>query len=180
MAGKTGTEAFTNVDLKSIAISGVAGAATMGLSAIGGKGAQIAISTSIDAGESVANQLINNQSVSVTQTVSDVVANKVGGAVAKRLDGALGIKTAERQLSRAERVSAGDPSSSGRAQAVTAAKSSLDTKNAVKQAAGGVVGNTAQSTSNTARSGGGATISPNSFVQQDNTKYNQVFFGTRR
>lgn len=127
-------------------ISGVAGTLTSGLSALGGKGAQIAIGTTIDAGESVAKQINDNKGVTFTQTASDVVSNKIGGVVAKKLDGALGIKTAERQLSRAERVSAADPTSSGRANSVGAAKSSLDAKNGVKQAVGGAVDNTAQST----------------------------------
>lgn len=106
--GKKGMNAFTDVDKTSILLSGLAGAASSGLSAFGGKATKIAISTSIDVGESIAKQMNSgmkegksfSESVTVGQTFSDVVSNKIAGGLTKNV-GADQIKTAERQLSRA-------------------------------------------------------------------------------
>jgi len=188
MSGKSGVDAFTDVDVKSIVVSGLAGAATSGLSALEARGAfaaagrlakyvPAAASTAVDVGESVSKQALSKEGkVTLGQTVSDVASNKVAGAIANKLDGALGIKTAERQLDRAQRVSAGDPTSSGRAAAVKSAQTSLDVRNGVKQAAGGVLGNTVQNTSNAVRGGSPVKSTPLPMVQQDKTKYKPMMF----
>ena len=172
MSGKSFKQSFTAIDGNQILISGVAGALSGGLSALGGSTTQFAISTSIDIGESIAKQINNKKPVTASQTFSDVISAKVGGAIAKKIGGTFGIKTAERQLSRAERVSAGDPLSSGRATAVTAARATLNAKKGVKQAAGAVAGNEVQNVSNDLRNGGPANAGlPPFIIQQDNTKY---------
>ena len=136
LQGKTGVEAWTDVDPGDILISGGAGALTGGLSAIGGKGTQLAISTSIDAAESVAKQVNEGQGVTLAKTVTDVVGEKIGGTLTKKLDKIVDTKVTTKQLDRATRVSKGDPSSSGRKEAVTKLEKQLNVKNAVNQVAG--------------------------------------------
>ena len=154
--GKNLKESLTNVDRNSILISGVAGALTSGLSAIGGKGVQVAITTAIDVTESVAKQATSgNGSVTLTQTVSDVVSNKIAGAVTSGADNVINTKTLSNEASRTARVSASDPSSTGRATKALTAQSDLNIAQTVNkvvgQTASGVVGNTLQNTSNTIR-----------------------------
>ena len=153
--GRSLKESLTNVDRNSILISGVAGTLTSGLSAIGGKGAQVAITTAIDVTESVAKQASVNGNVTLTQTVSDVVSNKIAGAITKGAENVINTRTLSSEASRTFRVSVADPSSAGRASRATTAQSNLNTaqtvNKAVGQTASGVVGNTIQNTTNIIR-----------------------------
>ena len=154
--GRSLKESLTNVDRNSILISGVAGALTSGLSAIGGKGAQIAITTAIDVTESVAKQATSGDgNITVSQTISDVVSNKIAGAITKGAENVINTRTLSSEASRTARVSLADPSSTGRATRAATAQSNLNTvqtvNKAVGQTASGVVGNTLQNTSNTIR-----------------------------
>ncbi|MGY3214563.1 DUF6443 domain-containing protein [Mucilaginibacter sp. HD30] len=184
MSGKRGMDAFTDVNKTSILVSGLAGAATSGVSALGAKGAFAAAgrlskyapeaaSTAIDVAESVTKQLTSTDGSKVTlaQTASDVISNKIGGAVANKLDGVLNIKTAERQLDRAQRVAGNPPLTSGRANNVSQAQAKLNGKNYIKQAVGGTTGNLTQNASNGLRAEGGKSGVPFMPNQQDNTKY---------
>ena len=155
--GKPLNEAFTkDISLSSIGVSALAGAATSGFSAFGGRTTQFLTGTTIDAIESVAKQIITgvsqnksfSESVTIAQTFSDVISNKVAGAILHKTGIEIDTKTAERQASRTARVSANDPSSSGRAAKAAAAKGSLTQINNINQITSGVTGNTIQNTSN--------------------------------
>jgi RHS repeat-associated protein len=166
--GRSLKESLTNVDRNSIIISGVAGALTSGLSAIGGKGAQIAITTAIDVTESVAKQATSGDgNITLTQTVSDVVSNKIAGAVTKGAENVINTKTLSSEASRTARVSLADPSSTGRATRAATAQSNLNTtqtvNKAVGQTASGVVGNTIQNTSNTIRTDKGTNSTTSNY-----------------
>jgi RHS repeat-associated protein len=156
--GKSFGEALTyKIDKNSIMISAVAGAMTQGLSAVGGKGAQFVITAGIDASESVAKQLNSKEgTVTVAQTVSDVVSNKIGGELTKKASAIVDTKILKREADRARNISAGDPTSKSRAKTAETAQKSLATaertNKATGQAASGTVGNTIQNTSNVARS----------------------------
>ena len=165
--GKSFTESLTyDINLKSIGISAVAGLATSGLSAIGGKGTQFAITTAIDAAESVAKQATSgNGSVTLTQTVSDVASNKVAGFMTKKAENIIDTKVLVKEADRTARVSANDPSSSGRAARSESAQSNLNKSERVNtivgQTTSGVVGNTIQNTSNVVRTPiGSSSYSP--------------------
>jgi RHS repeat-associated protein len=161
-SGKRGSAAFTeNIDVKSIGVSAVAGFASSGLSAIGGKSAQLAINTSIDAGESIAKQISTgssqgksiSESVSLGQTAMDVVGNKLGEAVVKPLAGEIGVKleknlnlsVAERQLDRAQRVG---PTSSGRAANIEGLTNKVATTKEIIKGTQKVISGTAQTFTN--------------------------------
>jgi RHS repeat-associated protein len=162
--GKSFTESLTyDIDLKSIAISGATGFATSGLSAIGGKGTQFVITTAIDATESVAKQATSgNGSVTLTETISDVASNKVAGFLTKKAENIVDTKVLRKDADRTARVSANDPSSSGRATRAETAQTNLNKANKVNkivgQTASGVVGNTIQNTSNVVGTPSGSSI----------------------
>jgi len=165
--GKSFTEALTyKIDRNSILISGVAGAVTSGLSAIGGKGTQFAITTAIDATESVAKQINTGgiESVSLSQTASDVGSNKLAGFLTKKAENIVDTKVLKREADRTARISANDPSSTGRAAKAEAAKSSLNRAEKVNKIVGqtvsGGVGNTIQNISNAIRTPSGSSYSP--------------------
>lgn len=173
-SGKKGMAAFTDVDKTSIVLSGLAGAASSGLSAFGGKGTKIIVSTAIDVAESVGKQINSgmkegksmSESVTFVQTFSDVVSNKIAGALTKNV-GAEQIKTAERQLDRAARVAANDMTSSGRALAVKDAEKNLAKKLGVNKATESVVGNAIQNTSNASRGGNSVEKNQYEFYRTD-------------
>jgi RHS repeat-associated protein len=159
--GKSLSQSLIQVDGKQILISGAAGALTSGASVfvpknLVGKVAKEVATTTVDVVESVAKQYNEGskegkgfiESVSLKQTASDVVANKVGGKIMDNVN-ANGIKTAEQKLDRVQRVAANDATSSGRANAVKTAETNVVLANGSKQAASGAAGNTLQATSNT-------------------------------
>ena len=155
--GKSFTESLTHeIDIKSIGISGAAGFATSGLSVIGGKGTQFAITTTIDTAESIAKQAISEDgSITLSRTVSDVASNKVAGLLTKKAENIIDTKVLGKEADRTARVSANDPSSTGRAARAETAKSNLNKAETINkitgQTASGVVGNTVQNTSNVVR-----------------------------
>ena len=157
--GKSLSKSLTDVDGKAIAISAGAGALSGGVSAFVPKGAaaKVVVETvkvGIDAAESAAKQYNETGSVSLKTTVTDVVTNKVAGKVTEnvKVNSNSTIKTTEKQLDRANRVAAGDPASTGRANTVNKLENKLaNQKNAnaaAQQAAGGAVSNTAQGVGN--------------------------------
>jgi hypothetical protein len=172
--GKSFGEALThNINRNTILISGTAGALTSGLSALGGplagKAGQFIGGAVIDATESVAKQMegkmfdkdnpmsfsdaVNN--VTLGQTASDVIANKVAGVLTKKAENVFDTKIATKDADRATRISANDPSSTGRALKAKEAKQELrrleQTNASTGQTASGTVGNNIQNTSNDIR-----------------------------
>jgi RHS repeat-associated protein len=185
-SGKRGVEAFTDIKWKSVAISGAAGALTSGSSAFIAKTAlspvaksavKELVGTAIDAGESILKQRTdpeNKNGVTLSKTLSDVVSNKVAGAVTKGVEKKLNIGATVRHLDRAQRV-AGRLPRAGRALAVKKLKMELNAKNGTQQAVTGYVGNAVQTASDWLRSITGGqvnTTQPSETVQRDNTKTN--------
>lgn len=133
--GKSGLEAFTDVDGGSILVSAGAGALSGGLSVAskvktGSKLVKIASSevgeSVIDATASVTNQLVKDGKVDLTNTAIDVTVGKVvGKKVGEITENAAKQspkgKVLSRQLDRAERVAGSNPRPS-RAQKVEQAK----------------------------------------------------------
>ncbi|MBX9732443.1 MAG: hypothetical protein K2X37_00115 [Chitinophagaceae bacterium] len=169
--GKSLGQSLTQVDGNAIAISAVAGAVTSGVSAFVPKTATAklvaaGVSTAVDAAESAAKQYNETGSISLSNTVTDVIANKVAGKITENvnINSSGTIKATEKQLDRAEKVAAGDATSSGRAATVNKLENKLSnqktTNIASQQAAGGVVSNTIQGTVST-MSGNNRQSSPN-------------------
>jgi RHS repeat-associated protein len=154
--GQSWGQSFNNVDLKQSAVSGGFSVLTAGSSNfVGSTKAATTITkafvqTGLEAGESAANQYIRTGAVDPKQMLSDVVMDKTGGALTKNVN-ASGIKTAENQLDRAQRVAAGDLTSSGRQQKLTDAGNNLNTQQTKANAASAVAGNALQETSNGVR-----------------------------
>ncbi len=98
--------------------------------------------------ESVTKQAASGNKVALGQTVSDVIANKVGGEVVKKLGLEVNTTPLARDADRTARVAVGDPTSSGRAQAVSTANNKLNTALGINQTANSVAGNTVQNASN--------------------------------
>jgi RHS repeat-associated protein len=156
LEGKTWSESLTQVNGGSIFISAVAGAASGGLSAFTPKTAAAKVlvkvaATGIDATESALKQLNESGTVSLTQTLSDVVVNKIGDKLTEHIKvNTNEIKTTERNLDRAARIAAGDPTSSGRAATVKQLEKKLVIQNGEAQAASkvasGVTSNAIQAT----------------------------------
>ncbi len=155
MQGKSWGESLTQVDGKSILISAAAGAASGGLSTVAPKGLAGKVlvkgaEITVDATESMAKQYIETGKVSLKQTVSDVATDQVAGKFTEnaQVNSSSTIKTTEKQLNRAERVAAGDPTSSGRAAAVEKLENKLASQKganiAVNQAASGATSNAIQ------------------------------------
>ncbi len=133
--GKTGADAWTDVDGGSILISGGAGALSGGLSTLKNVGTvgKAGIGLAIDVAEESAQQLNENGEINTGDLVTNVVQGKV-------IDKSLGdikplknvssdkVKTAERKLDRAERV-AGDNPRPSRQQAVADAKKDVTNLN---------------------------------------------------
>jgi RHS repeat-associated protein len=137
LQGKRGVDAWTDVDKTQIVISGLAGLATQGMSAIGGKTSQFVVGTAIDATESVLKQANTGlkggktlaQSVSLSQTVSDVVAEKLGGNLTKKFEKFVDTKVVTNELNRAVKVAVKQPvTSSGRKAAVASLEKKLNSK----------------------------------------------------
>jgi hypothetical protein len=153
-----GAESFTDVDITSIGVSAGAGFFTAGVSSFSGKTAQTLISTTIDVTESVANQATTgDRSITLTQTISDVVSGYVGGALTKNADKVIDTKPLKRDASRTARISANDPSSSGRAARAESARSDLNQAQNLNQIVGtsssAVAGNLIQEVSDATREG---------------------------
>jgi RHS repeat-associated protein len=157
-SGKSLGESMTDINGGAILISAGAGALSGGVSAFVPKttAAKIAVEgvkIVVDAGESAAKQYNETGSISLKTTLTDVVTNKVAGKMTENVNfnSSNTIKTTEKNLNRAERVAAGDPTSSGRANTVNKLENKLaNQKNAnasSQQAAGGVLANTAQGVS---------------------------------
>lgn len=133
--GKSGLDAFTDVDGGSILVSAGAGALSGGLSVASkvktsSKLVKVASSevgeSVIDAAASVTNQLVKDGKVDLVNTAIDVtvgkvVGKKVGEAVENAAKQSLQGKALSRQLDRAERI-AGDNPRPSRAQKVEQAK----------------------------------------------------------
>ena len=175
--GKSLGKSLVDVDYKSIGISAGAGALSSGLSAFGGKATQFAVSTGIDATESVLKQANESGKVTLAQTASDVVSNKVAGHVTRKAGNLVDTKILSREASRTARISAKDPSSSGRALKAETAKAALTKAEAIKTVvettASGVTGNIIQNTSNASRAqsvGNRSHSTPASTAQSDATK----------
>ena len=168
---------LTEVDYMSATISGGAGMLSGGISSVAkfGKYGTRAVNTTIDVAESVSKQVASGDGVSAEQTISDVVTGAIGNKV-KVVDDA-NIKVKENTLDRAQRVAAGDPSSSGRARNVQKAQSSLNNAHNTNDAAAKATGNTLQNVSDDVRSFLGGSTGPENFIPnyntgpiQDNTK----------
>ncbi len=185
LEGKSWKESLTQVDGKSIIISAGAGALSGGLSTIVPKGvtgkilvegAQVAI----DAGESALKQYNETGTVSLKQTITDVVTNKVAGELTKGVEvhSNSAIKTTEKQLDRAERVAAGDPTSSGRAAKVDKLEKKLSEQKGVNQAASqaasGLTSSAIQSVGNTLK-GKPQMSAPINYNQSDNTALKKFY-----
>ncbi len=178
--GKSLGQSLTQVDGKAILISAAAGAATAGVSAFVPKttAAKVVVEvvkTGIDVVESAAKQYNETGSVSLKQVGADVVTNKVAGKVTEKVNvnSSSTIKTTEKQLDRAERVAARDPTSSGRAATVNKLENKLANQkganSAAQQGVGGVVSNTLQASVNAVNSGSGSNSSPPPLNYSGNT-----------
>jgi RHS repeat-associated protein len=168
-------KSLKDVNYKTAAVSGVAGALSGGLSSFAklGKVGQVAAGAVIDAGESTSKQLITDGKIDGIQLASDVLMGGVGSQ-AKAVDNG-SMKVKEKALDRAERIAAGDPASSGRAANVTNAKSSLALAKNSNTAVGTQAGNTLQEGSNKVRSlfqvsGSSVVVKPQIQITQDNTR----------
>jgi RHS repeat-associated protein len=169
-------KSLSEVNYATAAVSGIAGAVSGGISSIAklGKGAQLAVSATIDASESIGKQVVSGDDISAGQVVSDVVMGGIGGQT-KVFDNA-NIKVKENALDRTQRIAKNDPTSSGRAQNVTNAQKSLNASNNINNAAATAVSNTLQTGSDNVRSflnvdgGSGSYIMPQVQMAQDNTR----------
>jgi RHS repeat-associated protein len=170
LQGQSWSESFNNVDLKQSAVSGTFSVLSAGgANFVGGTKAATVVTkafvqTGLEAGESAANQYIQNKTVDGQQMLSDVLMDKAGGALTKNVN-ANGIKSAENQLDRAQRVVTGDPTSSGRQQKFTDAGNNLTTQQAKANGASAAVGSVLQETSNGVRNASGNSGKPTKPVQ---------------
>jgi RHS repeat-associated protein len=183
LEGKSWSESLTDVDGVAIGISAGAGFISSGSSAFAPKGAagkalQKGVEVTIDAGESALQQYNETGSVSLSETVTDVVSGKIGVKLTDNVkvhsDNA--VKATEKQLDRAQRVAAGDPASSGRAATVNKlenkATNQARANQAGNQAASGVVSNAVGGTgtaSSSSSNNGKSTVSANPIPAGDNT-----------
>lgn len=146
-------KSLNEVNYGSATVSGLAGAASGGLSSLKNLGtlAKAVAPTLIDAGESAGKQALEEGKVDIGQTISDVLMDKVGGNVKIVKD--TEIKIQERTLDRVTRVAenATGGASSGRLQKVKDAKTAIRASNSANQASGTAAGNTLQEASNEAR-----------------------------
>jgi RHS repeat-associated protein len=164
--GRSVGESLTRIDRNAIAISAGAGALSGGVSAFVPKttAAKVLVQSgkiAIDAGESALQQYNDGGSVSLNQTVTDVVTNKVAGKLTENVTvhSTATIKTTENQLNRAQRIAAGDPKSSGRAATVQKLDNKLTNQKAAnagsQQAAEGTLSNGMQATGDALLGGNG-------------------------
>ncbi|MEK6153137.1 RHS repeat-associated core domain-containing protein [Flavobacteriaceae bacterium 3-367] len=123
--GKTGLDAFTDVDGTSILISAGAGALSGGLSTLKnvGKVGKATIQVGIEIAEESAQQLNENGNINGSDLATNVIQGKVIDKSLRdtRLFKEVSTKNAERKLDRAERVAGSNPRTS-RQEAVTKAK----------------------------------------------------------
>ena len=121
---------------------------------------------------------MQNGTVSLQQTFSDVAMDKTGGALTKNVN-ANGIKSAENQLDRAQRVAAGDPTSSGRAQTLFKAEGNLYNQQVKASVASETTSNGLQETSNAVRrtsTGTPIILVPQNRPAVDNTRVVRPLF----
>lgn len=183
-SGHSIKEALTHdINVKSIMISGVAGALTSGLSATGGKGTPLVITTSIDVADSMGKQAMGGDgSVTIEQTVSDVVSDEVAGFLTKRAENVVETKILRQEADRTARVSAKDPSSSGRSARARVAESKLDKaqrKNFISGTSAPAAVNSIQTTANAMRDDMKGNVNPrnpNSRVGSDATRVERKAF----
>lgn len=147
-SGKSLGKSLTEVSWGNVAVSATAGALSGGLSAfapkgVAGKVVKEVVSTGIDAVESAVKQYNDNGKVSLVKVATDVLSNKVAGKLTDNVK-SNSIKTAEKQLDRAQRIVKGDPTSSGRAATVKKLESNLNAQKAAKQVSSGATGNALQ------------------------------------
>ena len=173
--GKSLKESLTDVDGAAIATSALAGALSGGASSFVPKGAagkvlKEVVSTSIDAAESAVLQYNETGTVYLKTVATDVLTDKAAGKLTGNVNVNSGsaVKTTEKQLNRAQRVAAGDPTSNGRAATVNKLENKLANQktanNAAQQAASGAVSNTAQGVTNAV--GGTGTPKVNVIIQK--------------
>lgn len=154
--GQSWSQSLNSVDLKQSAISGGFSVLSGGSSNfVGGTKVATAVTkafvkTGLEVGESVTKQYVETGTVSLKQTVSDVVMDKAGGALTKNVN-VNGVRSAENTLDRANRVASGDPTSAGRQQALRDAGNNLTTQQTKANAASAVAGNGLQEVSNGVR-----------------------------
>jgi len=152
LQGKSWSESLTDVDGGAIAISAGAGFVSSGTSAfipkgVVGKVVKKGVEVTIDAGESMLQQYNETGTVSFSETAKDIFANQVGGRLTEnvKVNSSDAIKTSEKQLDRAKRVSSNDPASSGRAATLKKAENKLAVQNGANQAANQAAAGTASS-----------------------------------
>lgn len=183
--GKTGSDAWTDVDGGSILISGGAGALSGGLSTLKNTGtvSKAIIQVGVDVAEESAQQLNENGEIDagdlVTNVVQGQVIDKAIGDV-KVLDNVSSdkVRTAERKLDRAERV-AGDNPRPSRQQAVADAKkgvNNLNNKdaaiNATNQTAGAATKKATEAGVTQMRSGSSGTSNSTTYKVRDERSMN--------
>ena len=125
MTGKTGTDVWTDVDMKSIAVSAASGAAGVGLASkvsqvtklanlgkAATKVAKVAGEAVVDAGISAGDQLVTKGEISLEQVAMDtgagVIGGKLGGEVKASKQASSEGRILARQADRAQRVARGD------------------------------------------------------------------------
>lgn len=190
-------ESFSDVSWGSVLVSATSGAISGGLSALAPKsflakaGVEALNLTRLGA-ESASKQYLENKSVDLMQTVSDVGASRLGDFLTAKVAPISGegaskaMAITNRQLDRAVRIANNDVTSSGRAATVEGLKSNIKAlegtqkaigmaNETIKNLAGGTFGNTLQETSNAFRSGPKIVNSPLK-VNADNTRINKVNF----
>ncbi len=133
--GKTGTDAWTDIDGGSLVISGLSGAASGGLSTLKnvGTGTKATLSLTIDVAEESAQQYNETGSVSVSKLATNVAVGKAFDFKPLKEVSSNKISTAERKIDRAERI-ASTSSRTSRQEAVTQAKKELTDLNTKKTA----------------------------------------------
>lgn len=184
--GKTGSDAWTDVNYKSMAISGIAGAGTGGLSTLKhlGTGTKTVLSLTIDVAEESSKQYVDQGKVDGVQLTTNVLVGKALDTKITKEISSSKISTAERKLDRAERVNRSDKPS--RQEAVNTAKkelTDLNTNNSKRKAANsaadktvdGVSGNAATNMINGSTSQGGKKkfqVVDERTTVRDNTRVN--------
>ncbi|WP_305068360.1 RHS repeat domain-containing protein, partial [Longitalea luteola] len=170
--GQSWSESFKNVDLRQSAVSGGFSVLSAGSSNfVGGTKAATTITkafvqTGLEAGESAANQYLQNGTIDTKQMFSDVLMDKTAGVLTKNVN-ANTIRGAENQLDRARRVAAGDPTSGPRQQKLIDAGNNLTTQQTINNTASAITGSALQEISNGVRSSNGNSNSIKSLQLPD-------------
>lgn len=154
--GKSGSEAWTDVSLTSIAVSSGAGALSGGISSLkqvknASKIAQIGVGIATDATVSVASQGIKKGSVSLKDTAIDVaaggLATGIGGVVSKKVTNSSTAKRLATAVNKEKNILAGKSNSLPKSKAdVKGAQTKLETYVGTRATASGAVSSGAAST----------------------------------